>query len=174
MKSVLFESILQESSINEDEILRVTGISASEIEDAFWCTILMGPVSHTKDGYWLFIKDNDGNANYLVAEDIEDYKNKEHKRVPKVGCMFLGLIDLPGPFTKKELCAAYGSNIGGGDWNIIYENYPITCVDKKGRELLYDLVRGPGLENKIKKWSQCFDFRKAKKAAEERVLALRK
>ena len=38
MKSVLFESILQESSVNEDEILRVTGMSISDIEDAFDCT----------------------------------------------------------------------------------------------------------------------------------------
>ena len=180
MKSLLFESILQESSVNEDEILRVTGMSVSDIEDAFDCTILMGPVSHRKDGYWLFINDHDDGAGYIIASEIEEYKKsiisnpKKQKKTPQIACMFLGTMDLQGPFTRKELGAAYGHPLGGTAFAAIYQNYPLQYVGTRGREHLYKIVKNSELDKHMARWSQCYDFDEAKKAAEERVLALRK
>ena len=40
--------------------------------------------------------------------------------------------------------------------------------------LLFVLVKNSELDNHLARWSQCYDFNEAKKAAEERILALRK
>ena len=60
-----------------DKIEEVTGYLKEDIEKEFDCTILYGPVSHRKDGYWLFINDHDDGASYLTKSDIETRMKKK-------------------------------------------------------------------------------------------------
>ena len=99
---------------------------------------------------------------------------KKQKKTPQIACMFLGTMDLQGPFTRKELGAAYGHPLGGTAFAAIYQNYPLQYVGTRGREHLYKIVKNSELDKHMARWSQCYDFDEAKKAAEERVLALRK
>ncbi len=57
---------------------------------------------------------------------------------------------------------------------MIFKNYLLQYVGTRGKEYLYKIVKNSELDNHLARWSQCYDFNEAKKAAEERILALRK
>ena len=64
-----------------DKIEEITGYSKDRIETAFNCTILYGPVSHRKDGYWLFINDHDDGASYLTKSDIDSMMKHNNRKM---------------------------------------------------------------------------------------------
>ena len=179
---MIFEKILKESSssIDEEKIVKYTGMTISEIENAFNCKIINdlvvneNAVFNSNFRYYIPIDLNGIGLNFLTAEEIENHKASGKKRLPRIGHLFAGLIDLDGPFTRKEIAAAYGKYIGQMDKFTIRYPY-FERAGLKGREILWNLINLDSLNKRIEKWkATCVDFWTAKEAAEERVLAVRR
>ena len=84
-------------------------------------------------------------------------------------------MTLPGPFTKKEMSAAYGQELGGTSVEAICYAYPyIKKIGRLSGRNIYDFRPTNSFYDKLEVWKRCVDFKEEKKAAIERVEKFRK
>ena len=106
-----------------------------------------------------------------IFEQILNEQEVKNKKTPKIAKMFAGIMDFaPGPFTIRELSAAYGQELDATSLKSINKIYPyFRYVGQINRRNIYIFKPTKDFYDKLEKWQKCSDFEEEKRAAKERL-----